>query len=43
MSKLIKNGKAFIEGKWQEVNILIEDGRFAYIGNEEKISNEACC
>ena len=40
MSKLIKNGKAFIEGKWQEVNILVQDGRFAYIGNEEKQADE---
>ena len=34
MSKLITKGKVYIDGKWQNVNIFIKDGRFAYIGNE---------
>ena len=34
MSKLITKGKVYIDGKWQNVNIFIKDGRFAYIGND---------
>ena len=40
MSLLIKNGKAYIDGSWQEVNILIEGERFAYIGKEERAADE---
>ena len=34
MSKLITKGKVYIDGTWQNVNIFIKDGRFAYIGND---------
>ncbi len=40
MTKLIKNGKAYIEGQWQEVNILIDGEHFAYVGKEEKPADE---
>ncbi len=40
MKKLIKNGKIYIDSKWQDVNILIKDGRFAYIGKEAPKADE---
>lgn len=40
MTKLIKNGKVYIEGKWEEVNILIDGEHFAYIGKDEKEADE---
>lgn len=40
MKKLVKNGKVYIDGKWQDVNILIEDEHFAYIGKEEKEADD---
>lgn len=40
MTKLIKNGKVYIEGQWQDVNILVRDGLFAYIGKEAPEAEE---
>ena len=40
MTKLIKNGKVYIEGQWQEVNILIDGEHFAYVGKEEEAADE---
>ena len=40
MTKLIKNGKVFINDKWQSVNVFIDGEHFAYIGNEEKNADE---
>ena len=40
MKKIIKNGKAYIDGKWQLVNILIDCERISYIGNEDKEADE---
>lgn len=40
MTKLIKNGSVYIEGKWELVNILIDGEHFAYIGKEEKEADE---
>ena len=40
MKKLIKNGKVYIDDKWQDVNILVDGEHFAYIGKEEKEADE---
>ena len=40
MTKLVKNGKVYIDNKWQDVNILIDGERFAYVGKEEKEADE---
>ena len=40
MTKLIKNGKVYIDSKWQDVNIYIDGERFTYIGKEEKEADE---
>ncbi len=40
MTKLVKSGKVYIDGQWQEVNILIDGEHFAYIGKEEKVADE---
>ena len=40
MKKLIINGDVFINDKWQKVNLLIEDEKIAYIGEERKEADE---
>ena len=36
MTKPIKNGKVYIDNKWQDVNILIDGEHFAYVGKEDR-------
>lgn len=40
MKKLIKNGKVFINNKWNDVNILIDGEHFAYIGKDMPEADE---
>ncbi len=40
MKILIKNGNCYIDDSWKRVNILIEDEKIIYVGNEEKEADE---